>query len=165
LKNGTIRRLILHFDTLTNDLVPTTTQGIKYTVTQSTQSSSGFSRKEQIIVISLIIIGLVLIIFFGLRAVRSYIRIQQTGLEPGVTDVEAIRGWMTIPYIATAYDVPEEYIFEQIGIPSEGNQNKSLRQLTRQYATGERGAILTAVKESLRRYQAENPPPAEPGHD
>lgn len=67
--------------------------------------------------IGLIILSLVLITFFGIRTIVSYIRIQQTGLQPGVTDVEAIRGWMTIPYIATAYGVPEKYIFEQIGLP------------------------------------------------
>lgn len=123
-------------------------------------------RWERLLTIGLIVLGLILILFFGVRTVASYIRIQQTGLQPGVTDVEAIRGWMTIPYIAQAYRVPEAYIFEQLGIPQAGNQNKSLGQLNRDYAPGERGLILTRVKEVLRQYQAENPTPTpEPGHE
>lgn len=109
----------------------------------------------------LIILGLLLVIFFGIRAVRSFIRIQQTGLEPGVTDVEAIRGWMTIPYIAKAYGVPQDYIFEQVGIPPEGNEKKSLGRLNREYAFGNRGAIIEAVKTAIRQYQAGHPPTPE----
>ncbi len=119
------------------------------------------SRTGQILIIGLIVLGMILVLFFGFRAVRSYLRIQQTGLQPGVSDVELIRGWMTIPYIAAAYDVPEAYIFTQIGIPQPDNQNKSLGQLNRQYAPGEPAAILNKVKEVVRQYQAEHPPTPE----
>jgi hypothetical protein len=123
------------------------------------------TRKERILIIGLIVLGLLLVIFFGLRTVRSYIRIHQMGLQPGVTDVEAVRGWMTIPYIATAYNVPEEYIFEQIGIPQEGNQKRSLGQLNREYAPDERARILNAVKQAIRQYQAEHSAPPEADDD
>jgi hypothetical protein len=113
----------------------------------------------------LIVLGLILIGFFGFRAMRSFLRIQFTGLEPGVTDVELIRGWMTIPYIATAYGVPEAYIFEQIGVPPEDNQTKSLRRLNADYFNGEPEAILTAVKAAIRQYQAEQPPPVGADHE
>jgi hypothetical protein len=119
------------------------------------------SRTGQILIIGLIVLGMILVLFFGFRAVRSYLRIQQTGLQPGVSDVELIRGWMTIPYIAAAYGVPEAYIFTQIGIPQTDNQNKSLGQLNREYAPGEPAAILNAVKEAVRQYQAEHPPTPE----
>ena len=107
--------------------------------------------------IGLIALGLILVGFFGVRAVVSFIRIQQTGLQPGVTDAEAIRGWMTIPYIATAYGVSEEYLFEHIGIPAEGNRDKSLGQLNREYAFDQPTAILNMVKEAIRQYQSEQP--------
>ncbi|HXW00143.1 MAG TPA: hypothetical protein VEC93_17115 [Anaerolineae bacterium] len=134
-------------------------------MSQSTQSSPAPSRRERILIIGLIVLGLILIGFFGFRAVRSFLRIQLTGLEPGVTDVELIRGWMTIPYIATAYGVPEEYIFEQIGVPQEGNQDKGLYRLNLDYFEGEPEAILKVVQEAIRQYQAEHPPPREADHD
>lgn len=127
----------------------------------SPNSSKKSSVWERRLVTGLIVAGLILVIFFGLRAVRSYLRIQQTGLQPGVTDVEAVRGWMTIPYIAQAYGVPETYIFDQINIPRPGNEEKSLGQLNREYATGQPGVIIETVKAAIRRYQAENPPSPE----
>ena len=128
-------------------------------MTQSSNSSAAPSRWEKRLTTGLIVLGLILILFFGFRAVRSFLRIQFTGLEPGVTDVEQIRGWMTIPYIATAYGVPEDYIFEQIGVPQADNQAKSLRRLNFDYFEGEPEAILEAVKVAIRQYQAEHPPP------
>ncbi|MBN1219736.1 MAG: hypothetical protein JXM69_12475 [Anaerolineae bacterium] len=133
-------------------------------MSQPTQISRSPSRKERILIIVLIVAGLILVLFFGFRAFRSYMRIQQTGLQPGVTDVEAIRGWMTVPYIATAYGVPEAYIFESIGIPQEGNQNKSLRQLNGEYGD-DQGAVVTAVKAAIRQYQADHPLTPEPARD
>ena len=91
---------------------------------ESTTSSPGPSRRSKLLTTGLIILGLILVIFFGLRAVRSFIRLQQAGLEPGVTNVEQVKGWMTVPYIARAYQVPDDYIFEQLNIPPQANRKK-----------------------------------------
>lgn len=123
-------------------------------------NSAAGSRKWQIVIIGLIVLGLLLVGFFGLRAARSYIRLQQSGLQPGVTDVEAIRGWMTIPYIGTAYGVPADYIFTAINIPAEDNQAKSISTLNRTYAPGQPGVVLNAVKAAVKQYQADPPEPA-----
>ncbi len=131
-------------------------------MTQSTKPSPARSRREKILTIGLIVLGLILTLFFGMRAIRSFMRIE---LEPGVTDVEAIRGWMTIPYIATAYDVPEEYIFAQIGVSQDDNQDKSLYRLNRNYFGGEPEAILKVVQEAIKQYQSEHPPPSEVDND
>ena len=127
-------------------------------MTEPNQPAQPTDRRRQILIVALIVLGLLLVIFFGLRAVRSYVRIRQTGLQPGATDVQAIRGWMTIPYIAKAYGVPEAYIFEQIGLPVEGNQKKSLSQLNREYNQGEPGVILEVVKQAVAAYQAAHQP-------
>lgn len=126
-------------------------------MTTSTQPPSSASSWRQFLTVGLIILGLALICFFGLRLVRSHGHLQRD-LRPGVTDVELVRGWMTVPYVAKAYHVPEDYIFEQLGIPPQGNKDKSLFQLNREYAPGQHGAIINRVKEVLRRYPAEHPP-------
>jgi hypothetical protein len=116
-------------------------------------------RWSRILLICLIVLGLFLTIFFGVRAARSYLRIWQTSLQPGVTDVEAIRGWMTVPYVARAYGVPEEIIFERLDIPPEDNRSRSLAQLNRLYAPGERGLILNMVKQAVKTYLDEHSSP------
>ena len=87
------------------------------------------------------------------------------GLKPGTTDVNAIRGWMTVPYIAAAYSVPEAYIFEKIEIPIEENRQKSLSQINLKYAFGEKGVIVEAVKAAVSAYQAEHLAPDEAHHE
>ncbi|MCB0214029.1 MAG: hypothetical protein KDJ52_32125 [Anaerolineae bacterium] len=121
------------------------------------KTSRQFFTGERLLFIGLLVLGLLLIGFFGLRATFSYIRIQQTGLDPGVTDVEAIRGWMTVPYIAKAYQVPETFIFEQLAIPAEGNRKKSLRELNREQTPGEQATMIENVKAAIRLYQTEHP--------
>lgn len=123
----------------------------------SANSTFTSQRWERYLTTILIVVGLLLIIWFGMRSAVSAIRVWRTGLQPGVTDVEAIRGWMTIPYIGQAFGVPEEYLFEALGTPAGGNRRKSLGKLNREYASGERGAILKRLKAAIRRYQTEQP--------
>jgi hypothetical protein len=123
------------------------------------------SKNEQRLFIILSILGIILIGVFGLRTIRSSIRLQKMGLKPGTTDVEAIRGWMTVPYIARAYGVPEAYLFQELAIPAEKNQQKSLAQINRDYAFGKKGVIVEAVKAAIKKYQTEHPLPSPSPHE
>jgi hypothetical protein len=75
------------------------------------------------------------------------------GLHPGTTDVNAIRGWMTIPYIARVYDVPKDYLYPQIGVPFSGNDEKSLGDLNREYFRAQPGVVLQKVKDAISLYK------------
>ena len=112
-----------------------------------------------IVTIALIVIGLALVFFFGRGFWRDYMRLQQRGLQPGVTDVEAIRGWMTLPYVARAYGVPEAELFEALGIPQAENQGLSIKQLADKYGK-DPNAIRETVQTVIRRYVATMPPTA-----
>lgn len=115
--------------------------------------------KKRLICIGLVVLGLILTIMFSMRVVRSYLRIWQTGLEPGMTNVEAIRGWMTIPYIAKSYGVPEEYIFEQLDISPQGNRRRALHDLNQEYMAGDPGEIIEDVQRAIEQYQAKHGTP------
>lgn len=108
---------------------------------------------ERKFVLALLIIGLLLSAFFGLRAAHSFARIHQGGLHPGTTDVNAIRGWMTIPYIARVYDVPKDYLYRQIGVPLSNNDEKSLGDLNREYFFAQPGVVLQKVKDAISQYE------------
>lgn len=81
----------------------------------------------------LVILGIALTIFFGFRTVRTFAQVQLTGLQPGTTDVNAIRGWMTIPYLAKIYGVPQDYLYRQLNVPTSGRNEKSLADLNKEY--------------------------------
>ena len=97
-----------------------------------------------------LILGIILTAVFGFRAVRSFAQVQLTSLKPGTTDVEAIRGWMTIPYISKMYCVPADYLYKQLNVPSSGNDQKSLAVLNQEYFLGQPGAILPKIREAIR---------------
>ena len=89
--------------------------------------------RRLLLTIALVIVGAALVGFFGLRAYHAYDRFQGSALREGATDAEAIRGWMTLPYIARAYGVPEDALFAALGIPKPGNERLSVKQLVAKY--------------------------------
>lgn len=108
----------------------------------------------------LILLGVLLVGFFGLRTAHAFQQMRQHGLHSSVImDVEEVRDWMTVPHIARTYRVPEPYLFEQLQIPPEENRPKSLDQLNQEYAPDQPSWVLETVKAALRQYQAEHPTP------
>lgn len=121
--------------------------------------------KVQILAIVLVIVGLGLVIFFGMRSFRSFKAlqyIQEQGLYTGTATPDAIRPWMTVRFIAVAYAVPQEYIFAELDIPFERrSSNDSLYHLNRKFEfgrspDGEYPAILDKVRDAIEQYR-ENP--------
>ena len=105
-------------------------------------SSPGWRRLpvRLILTIAMIVLGLALVGFYGVRSARSFREFQyihQQGLDRGTASVEAIRPWMTIRFIAVAYAVPEEYIYSALTIPFDRrNANQSLGELNKIYQLG-----------------------------
>ena len=106
----------------------------------------------------LVIFGIVLTAFFGFRSVRSFAQVWLTGLKPGTTDVEAIRGWMTIPYLATIYCVSPDTLYQKIDVPAAGSHSESLAELNRKYFSEQPGIVLQKVKDAIRLYHPVCPP-------
>jgi hypothetical protein len=78
------------------------------------QSHTPRISRRLLLSIALLILGAAVAGFFGVRAYRAYNRFHPQAPGTSMTDVEAIRGWMTVPYIARAYDVPEEALFSAL---------------------------------------------------
>jgi len=119
--------------------------------------------KLQILAIVLVVVGLGLVIFFGIRSYRSFRAmqyIQEQGLDVGTADVDAIRPWMTIRFIAVAYAVPQEYIFAELDVPfDQRDSNDTLSHLNQKYDFGrptepQQPPILDKVREAILAYRA-----------
>lgn len=70
-------------------------------------------------------LGLVLVLVFGMRAVHQIEFAKR--VERGEIQVETLRGWMTLPYIAQLYGVPQAELRAALGLPASGNDERSLR--------------------------------------
>jgi hypothetical protein len=120
-------------------------------------------RELRILVLFLIGLGLILVGLYSIRALQAYREVRghrpppELLLEPPPreTDVELIRGWMTIPYIARMYDVPSGMLYEALEIPPHGHEEQNLRQLNEKYYPEERGLVEARVKARILEYQAQ----------
>jgi hypothetical protein len=120
------------------------------------------SNTKRILVTGLTLFGCLLIFFFGLRAVHAFRKFGGTPppQRPSgevETDVERIRDWMTVPFIARMYGVPEETLFDALGIPEEGNRKKSLEELNKKYYPQSDGMVEEIIKTTILTHR---PPPA-----
>lgn len=123
------------------------------------------SRTRLLLTIAAIVLGLVIVGFFGLRSVRTFRQLQyihQQGLDRGVASTDAIRGWMTVRFVAVAYAVPEEYLYSKLGVPfQQRNPDRTLGAINReenlgQSPNGQYPAIVDQVRESITEYR-QNP--------
>lgn len=114
------------------------------------------------LVVIFIFAGIFLTVFYANRLWRVAIDIRRNHSRPGATDVQLIQDWMTVPYIARAYTVPEDYLWQGLGIPAEGNRRRSLRILDRLYAGSQPGYFLNQAKGLILEYQAQHPPTPTP---
>jgi len=73
--------------------------------------------------------------------------------NPVVTGLRDVRPWMSIHYIANSTGVPEDYLFQRIGVPISGNRDKPLDFLGKEqhYPGGPEG-LTTAVAQALTEY-------------
>ena len=123
------------------------------------------SRQRTLITI-LIIIGSVIVGFFGWRAFRAFNEVREHRPPPPFspdaaqveTDVELIRNWMTIPYISRTYHVPAKKLFEALEIPRKGNDEKSLAQLNEQYFPQAPRTVIKIVKAAVQTNLPVTPP-------
>ena len=111
--------------------------------------------KQRNLVTGLIIIGLAIVVFFGLRMARAFRQFHghrpppPFATKPVETDVDLIRDWMTVPFVSKMYHVPPSILFDALEIPEEGNHEKSLRQLNEEYYPQAKGIVLEKVKAAV----------------
>ena len=120
--------------------------------------------KPSMLVIGLTILGCLLILFFGLRALHAFRKFNGMPPPPSFaeeieTDADTIEDWMTIPFISHTYGVPPEILYFALNISPRENQKKSLREINDEYFAGQDGYVLETIKATVRAHQ----PPPMPG--
>src|SRR5215212_8399757 len=112
-----------------------------------TMDNSMNPRQRNFVVGLMIMIGLIIIVFFGLRTARAFRQFHSHRPPPGFaprpieTDVDLIRDWMTLPYISITYGLPPRLLHEALKIPPDRGEKKSLKQLNNQYFPGQPGLV------------------------
>lgn len=124
---------------------------------------NGLSRGQKVIITLLIVFGLLLTLAFGLRALRSFGKARQIErLRPGERNIQLIHGWMTVDYVARIYEVPEEMLYQSLGIEPEQCRHASLRDLGRRYFPERPEEALYRIQDAIIDYYGL--PPLPPNH-
>lgn len=115
-------------------------------------------KRKRIIFITLSVLGVMLILFFGLRAFRAF---KKFGTPPPLrfaeelqTDINEIEDWMTLPYISYNYGVPPDIFFKALNIEPKENHKKSLKQLNDEYYPEQDGYVLDTVRDLVRAHRS-----------
>lgn len=121
-----------------------------------------YNSKQRNFVVGLIVLGLIIIGFFGLRVVRAFREFRGHRPPPPFatehieTDVSLIRDWMTIPFISKMYGVPPDLLFDSLGISPHNNREKSLKQLNEEFFPSAEALVIEQIKLTILAHQ---PPP------
>ena len=67
-------------------------------------------------------------LWFGMRTYRSYLLLR-SAYEVGAPQVSAIRGWMTLRYVASRYRLPESRLISELGLLSQTDPDIALKSL------------------------------------
>ena len=127
--------------------------------------SSNISPRQRILIIVLMVLGIVFTAFFGWRALHALRRFHgHRPPPPGQveTDVELIRDWMTIPFIAHTYGLPPEALFKAVDIAEKENRKKSLDEINRQYFPEQEDFVITRIQQAILAFQQHAPLPPIP---
>ena len=74
----------------------------------------------------ILVLGVALIALFGLRILNQLEYSRK--VQSGEIQVETLRGWMTLSYIARAYGVEETALRTTLGVAAQGYSERSLRE-------------------------------------
>lgn len=120
------------------------------------------NHRQRKFIAGLIVIGLIIMVVFGVRTLRAFRQFHGHRPPPALgdqrveTDADLIRDWMTLPYISITYHLPRNLLYETLKIPPKGNEKKSLKQLNDEYFPEAPGIVLELVRAAVRTNQ---PPP------
>ena len=115
------------------------------------------------ILVAIVALTLIVVLLLGGRAAwRLAYRFAGPPPPPRQTDVSAIAGWMTVPYVARAYRVPPPELFGALAIEPEGHRTTTLDAIAAE--TGRpAGEVIETVRQTVRVWQESHPPPDRDG--
>lgn len=116
------------------------------------------SRTATIIIISILLgAALIAVVFTALGTVRAVQSLQQQHRLAKAGDVRTIHPWMTIPYVAHTYHVPESYLYDSLHISdTRASSHMPLQALASRYKRPV-ASVVYDVQNAVTLYRKQHP--------
>jgi hypothetical protein len=115
-------------------------------------------RVKFVIVGVLLLLALSVTIFAAVATIQAFQGLQQQSALVNSGDVRTVSDWMTIPYIARTYHVPEDYLYQWLHITgAQKPLHVTLRLLAARYHRTV-SDMVRSVQAAIRAYRAHSPP-------
>jgi len=94
-----------------------------------------------------------------LKAVDAF---QQESMLTRAGDVQAIRPWMTIPYIAQTYHIPESYLYQELKLTSSRQLSHSTLHVLAAYHQRSVDDLIRQLQKAILTYRKQHSHPLSP---
>jgi hypothetical protein len=113
--------------------------------------------------VKFVIVGVLLLLALGVMVIAAVATVQaiqgfqQQNSLVKADDVRTVRDWMTIPYIARMYHVPENYLYQWLHITdAQKPVHATLRLLATHYHRTV-NSMIQSVQAAIRAYRMQHP--------
>ena len=113
------------------------------------------------ITIVLLLAGAVLVLGSVLYAQAQYRTLPHPISTVARAPGETVRPWMTLPFIARAYHVPEPVLLRALGIDRQQADHHSLEEIADAQRTST-DSVITALRAAIHEYHGAHPPTPTP---
>jgi hypothetical protein len=117
------------------------------------------SEKKRLTLYLLLFISLVSILIATYIGMRIFQRVSHRPPPiPRQTDVSLIQEWMTIPFIARSYSIPEPILFEKFSLDPATNRKSNLTSLASKSGMSTQ-QVIDLIKLTIQDFQKNQPSP------
>jgi hypothetical protein len=113
--------------------------------------------------VKFVLVGVLLLLAIGiaiiatLATIQAYRGFQKQSSLVKADDVRSVSDWMTIPYIARTYHVPEDYLYQWLHITDRQKPvHATLRLLAARYHRSVT-SVIQSVQAAIQEYRAQHP--------
>jgi hypothetical protein len=120
--------------------------------------STRLSVQAKLVIVSVLLaLSLGITAFFASETLQAFQEFQQQHALIMAGDVRSIRPWMTIPYIAHTYHVPESYLYQSLHIAdTQPPHHATLHALAMRYNRSENELVHT-LQNAILVYRRQHP--------
>jgi hypothetical protein len=110
-------------------------------------------RLKLLITSLLLCIALASVIFAAASTVRAYQHFTQNHQQIATGDTSTVSSWMTLPYIAHVYHIPESCLFQSLHIPAPISKKYATLRFIADYVHRPLDAVMHDVRITIEQYR------------